>query len=94
MLLPDEVALDFAIARAGLILIVSLALLVYLVRLAVKVTSRQLQSGRVPGAARLRTLKSQDTGLLQSGRLRGEGDAIVRTASLGICFVAQAFSRI
>jgi len=38
MMLPDEIALDFAIAKAGLILISSLGIVVYLARLATKLT--------------------------------------------------------
>jgi hypothetical protein len=51
MMLGDEVAFDFAIAKAGLIMISSLAILLYLVRLAAKVTFRQSEDMRAPGPA-------------------------------------------
>lgn len=48
MILPGDVALDLAIAKASLILILTLAILAYLMRIAMKVTSGKSAPLRVP----------------------------------------------
>jgi hypothetical protein len=50
MMLPVETALDFAIAKAVLILILSLATLAYVVRLALKIMSMNSENVGIPRA--------------------------------------------
>lgn len=46
MMQPDDVALDFAIAKAALILIITVIILVYLMHVAMKITSTESPPSR------------------------------------------------
>lgn len=51
MRLPDDVALDYAIVKASLILISTLAIFIYLILIAVKITSKKSAALQVPRTA-------------------------------------------